>query len=121
VIDAATQISISRQTVGSMLDIASTIATALAGGQSLDATFSAVDTSWLIPSSDFATPRAIISRQALAARIEQVLVKYGRVILVGGSGLGKSLIARVVAGILERWMQAKRLGALASRWGASAH
>jgi len=59
-IDAATQISVPRQMVGSMLDIGSAIATALAGGQSLDATFSAVDTSWLIPSSDFATPRAII-------------------------------------------------------------
>jgi hypothetical protein len=97
-IDAATQISVSRQTVGSMLDIVSAIATALAGGQSLDATFSTIDTSWLIPSSDFATPRAIISRQALAARIEQALVKYGRVILVGGSGLGKSLLARELAG-----------------------
>jgi hypothetical protein len=97
-IDAATQSSVSRQTVGSMLDIGSAIATALAGGQSLDATFSAVDTSWLNPSSDLATPRAIISRQALAAGIEQALVKYGRVILVGGSGLGKSLLARKAAG-----------------------
>jgi hypothetical protein len=97
-IDAATQISVSRQTLGSMLDIGSAIATALAGGHSLDTTFSAVDASWLIPNSDFATPRAIISRQALAARIAQALVKYGRVILLGGSGLGKSLLAREVAG-----------------------
>jgi hypothetical protein len=43
-IDTATQISVSRQTVGSMLDMGSALATALAGGQPLHATFSAVDT-----------------------------------------------------------------------------
>ena len=97
VIDSATRISVSRQAVGSMLDIGTAFAAALAGGQPL-ATFSAVDTSWLIPSTDFATPRAIISRQVLVARIDQALLKHGRVILVGGSGLGKSLVAREVAG-----------------------
>jgi hypothetical protein len=97
-IDAATRISVSRQTAGSMLNIGATIASALASGQSLDAAFSAVDTSWLIPSSDLATPRGIISRRTLASHIEQALAKYGRVILVGGSGLGKSLVAREVAG-----------------------
>jgi hypothetical protein len=97
-IDAATQISVSRQTVRSMLGFGSTIAAALADNQPLHATISAVDTSWLIPSSDFATPRAIISRQDLTARIEQALTKHGQVILVGGSGLGKSLLAREVAG-----------------------
>jgi hypothetical protein len=37
-------------------------------------------------------------RESLASKIGHALVKYGRVILVGGSGLGKSLIAREVAG-----------------------
>jgi hypothetical protein len=97
-IDAATRISVSRQTAGSMLDIGATIASALAGGQSIDATFSTVDTSWLIPSRDLAIPRGIIARRTLASQIEQALAKYGRVILVGGSGLGKSLVAREVAG-----------------------
>jgi hypothetical protein len=97
VIDDATQISVSRQAVGSMLDISSALAAAVAQGQPL-VTFSAIDTSWLIPSTDFATPRAIISRKELAATINQALWKHRRVILVGGSGLGKSLIAREVAG-----------------------
>jgi hypothetical protein len=97
-VDAATLLSVPRQAVGSILDIGSALATALAAGQTLDATFSATDSSWLIPSSDIATPRAIISRQPLAARVEQALTKHGRVILVGGSGLGKSLLARDVAG-----------------------
>jgi hypothetical protein len=95
-IDSATQVSVSRKTLGSMLDLGS-ILTALAGGSPLAAALSAVETSWLIPSGQFATPRAVISRRTLATQIEQALAKYGQVILVGGSGLGKSLIAREVA------------------------
>jgi len=98
VIDAATRVSVTRQAAGSMLDLGAAIATALAGGQSLDAAFSAVDTRWLIPGTDLATPRGVIARQILARQIERALAKYGRVILVGGSGLGKSLVAREVSG-----------------------
>ena len=98
-IDAATQISVSRKTVGSMLDIGSVLAAVLSGGDA--AALSAAETSWLIPKSDFATPRAVISRQMLASKIEQALAKYGQVVLVGGSGLGKSLLARAVAGKLS--------------------
>ena len=98
VIDAATRVSVTRQAAASMLDLGAAIANALAGGQSLDAAVSAVDTHWLIPSADLATPSGVIARQILATRIEQSLSKYGRVILVGGSGLGKSLVAREVSG-----------------------
>ena len=98
VIDAATRVSVTRQAAGSMLNFGAAIATALAGGQSLDAAFSAVDTRWLIPGAELTTPRGIIARQILATQIEQALAKYGRVILVGGSGLGKSLVAREVSG-----------------------
>jgi hypothetical protein len=98
VIDAATRVSVTRQTAGAMLDLGATITAALAGGQSLDAAFSVVDTHWLIPSADLETPRGIITRQTLASQIELALIKYGRVVLVGGSGLGKSLVAREVSG-----------------------
>jgi hypothetical protein len=73
------------------------IANALAAGQSFDAVFSVVDTHWLIPNSDLPTPRGVIARSRLASQIEHALAKHGRVILVGGSGLGKSLIAREVS------------------------
>ena len=96
-IDTSTQMTVSRQMVGSMLDFGSALASALARGQSVDAAFSAVDTNWLIARSDLAIPRAIIPRESLAFKIEEALVKYGRVILVGGSGLGKSIVAREVA------------------------
>jgi hypothetical protein len=98
VIDGATRVSVTRQAADSIVGLGAAIATALAGGQPLDATFSAVDTGWLIPSADVTKPRGIIARQIVSSRIEQTLEKYGRVILIGGSGLGKSLIARKVAG-----------------------
>ena len=98
VIDASTRVSVTRQAAGSMLDFGAAIATVMAGGQSLDAAFSAVDTRWLIPSADLTTPRGVIARHILASQIEQAFAKYGCVILVGGSGLGKSLVAREVSG-----------------------
>jgi len=77
-IDAATRVSVSRQTAGSVLDIgAAAIAIALASGQSLDAAFSAVDTSWLTPSSDLPSPHGIIARRKFASQIEHALTKYG--------------------------------------------
>ncbi|WLC19331.1 ATP-binding protein [Bradyrhizobium diazoefficiens] len=99
-IDAASLVSVPRRTIGSALDVTSVLASALSGGQSLTAVLSAIETSWLIPRGDFATPRAIIVRDKLVNRIEQVLTKFGCVFLVGGSGLGKSLLAREVAGRL---------------------
>jgi hypothetical protein len=97
-IDTATRVSVPRQAAGSMLDFRTIIATTLASGQSFDAVFSAVDTSWLIPSVDLAAPPGVIARPTLVDQIEQALKKNGSVILVGGSGLGKSLVAREVAG-----------------------
>ncbi|WP_396604521.1 hypothetical protein ACFLEY_03860 [Bradyrhizobium sp. YCK136] len=97
VIDGATRISVPRKAAGSVLDLGAALAVALAGGQSLDAVLSVVDTRWLIPSSDLATPRGIIARRSLASQVEDELVQKGCAILVGGSGLGKSLIAREVA------------------------
>jgi hypothetical protein len=96
-IDAATRVSVTRQAAGSMLDLGA-IATVLAAGQSLDTAFSAADTRWLIPGADLPTPRGIIAREVLASQIEQALAKYGCIILVGGSGHGKSLVAREVSG-----------------------
>jgi hypothetical protein len=98
VIDAATLLTVPRHTVGAMLDFGSALASSFGDVESSEAAFSTVDTSWLIPSSELTTPRAVISRDSLASKIEHALKKCGRVILTGGSGLGKSLLARGVAG-----------------------
>jgi hypothetical protein len=95
-IDSAVQISVSRKTLASMLDVSSVLAALMSGGQS-PAVLSAVETSWLTPGGEFATPRATILRLTLVTRVALALAKYGQVILVGGSGLGKSLLARAVA------------------------
>lgn len=94
-IDEATQVSVSRRAVGSILNIGSVLAAVLSSGEA--AALSTAETNWLIPKSDFATPRAVISRQTLASKIDETRAKYGQAVLVGASGLGKSLLARSVA------------------------
>lgn len=98
VIEAETRVSVTREAADSMMNLGAAIATALASGKSLDAVLSVVDISWLVPSADLTTSRGIIARPTLAGQIEQALAKHGRVILVGGSGLGKTLVAREVSG-----------------------
>jgi hypothetical protein len=97
-IDSATQVVVSRQAANAMTQLGPLLAATLAGGQGAGSAFASIDTNWLVPSSDLPKPRGIIARQTLSDKIEITLVKYGQVILVGGSGLGKSLVAREVAG-----------------------
>lgn len=92
-IDLATQVVVSRQAAKAMTQLGPMLAATLAGGQG-GGTFAAIDTSWMVSGRELPTPRAIISRQSLAATIEGVLIKHGQAILVGASGLGKSLAAR---------------------------
>ena len=97
-VDSATQLVVSRRTANDLLQLGPALAAALAGGQPTSAAFSASDLGWLVPSNELPTPRAIIPRQTLTAKIEETLAATGQTILVGGSGLGKSLGAREIAG-----------------------
>jgi hypothetical protein len=96
-VDAATQVAMPRRAVGALAQLAPALAGVLAGVSPSGSAFSAEDTGWIIPGNDLPIPRGVIPRQELAARIGEVLVAYGQVFLVGGSGLGKSLVARDVA------------------------
>lgn len=96
-VDSATQLVVSRRTANDLLQLGPVLAAALTGGQPISASFSAIDLGWLVPSNELPTPRAIIPRQALVARIQGTLAATGQAILVGGSGLGKSLAAREIA------------------------
>jgi hypothetical protein len=96
-IDSTTKVMVSRQAANAMTQLGPLVASALTEGQGSGSAFGSVDTSWIVPSSDLPKARGIIPRKSLSDKIEDALVKYGQVILVGGSGLGKSLVAREVA------------------------
>jgi hypothetical protein len=96
VIDLATQLVLPRTTVGTLLGLGGSMAAALGTGAGQTVAFSKEEISWLIQSNELPVPRAIITRESLSAKIMEALAKNGQVILIGGSGLGKSLAAREV-------------------------
>ena len=96
VIDKATRQSVPRAAVDTMMQLASAFANSLAGGLT-DTALTTSNISWLIMGNDIPIPRFIISRPKLETSIAKVIETHGLMILVGGTGLGKSLVARTIA------------------------
>jgi hypothetical protein len=94
--DAATQVVVPRQAANAMAQLGPMLAAALTGGQG-GGSFAPADISWITRGDELPTPRGVISRPHLVSTIETVMARYGQAILVGASGLGKSLAAREVA------------------------
>lgn len=96
-IDAATQLVVSRQAASAITQLGPILSAALIGAQGSEGSFAAADLTWLVPGDELPVPRAIISRPKLTSTIEACLLSYGQAILVGASGLGKSIAARGAA------------------------
>lgn len=96
-IDAATRQSMPRASVDALARFSSVLSGAMAGGGSSTADFSLAELGWIVASGDLPGLVNSIPRPALEAAIEAALQARGAAILFGGSGLGKSLIARAVA------------------------
>lgn len=96
-IDAATRLSIPRGSIETVTQSSYALAGAFAGGGSGKAEFAIEELGWIVSSGDLPVFEKNIPRPALEARIEAALQAQAVAILTGGSGLGKSLAARVVA------------------------
>lgn len=96
-IDAATRLSMPRAQVEAMAQLASGLAGAFGGASGGATAFAADGIGWLISGDELPPSRATISRRALEEKVGKALKAYGAVVLIGGSGLGKSLTARAVA------------------------
>ena len=95
-IDSASRISMPRTTIDMFVQITSVVARAIspeAPGQ----IFTAESPAWLIDGNTLPAPRSMVSRIGVTAAVADVIGRFGTAILVGGSGLGKSSIARAVA------------------------
>ncbi|OCX32893.1 MULTISPECIES: hypothetical protein [Bradyrhizobium] len=94
VIDDATRVSMPRGSVDAMARLASSLSNAFAGTGSA---FSVDQVGWIVSGRDLAAPRGVIARHALQQKALNTLTRCGALVLVGASGLGKSLVARNVA------------------------
>jgi len=133
-VHAATSVTLQRSAVDAIIAdrAASALSGALAGGAQASLTLASSDLAYLVLSSDIPPPRGIISRPTVKSDISRVLAAQGLVFLVGGTGVGKSLLGRDVAGefagsfiladvrdataVEARW----RLNAIVGRLGATA-
>lgn len=98
VIDAATQISVPRAFLETLTQLAPGLIGSLSGGLGSSNPLLITETSWLINGTTLPTPQRIIARVAVEAAVVNALENYGVGIIVGGSGLGKSIVSRAVAG-----------------------
>lgn len=96
-IDAATRVSVPRSSADTLASLSSALSGALAGGGSGSAEFALAELGWITSSADLPFYRKNIPRPALESKIEGTLQTQALAIVSGGSGLGKSLVARAVA------------------------
>ena len=96
-IDTATRLSMPRASVDTLARLSTALSGALTGGGSNNAAFSLAELGWIVASGDLPVLANSVPRPALETKIEATLQARGAAILFGGSGLGKSLVARAVA------------------------
>jgi hypothetical protein len=97
-VHAATSVTVSRSAMDIIADRATSALTgALTGEAPSTLTLSSSDLDWLVPSIDIPPPRGIISRPTVKSTIADGLAAQGVVFLVGGTGVGKSVLGREVA------------------------
>ena len=95
-IDSASRISMPRTTIETLAQITSGLAGS-SGPQASDKMQADEGPAWLIGGNTLPAPRSMVPRVGVTAAVADVLGQIGTAILVGGSGLGKSCIARAVA------------------------
>ena len=93
-IDAATLVSIPRGSADILYRIVSDLPLSLVRTVHAGAHPSIADINWLIEGSTLPVPRGLLDRVALESAAARALDSFGALVLVGGSGLGKSILAR---------------------------
>ena len=96
-IDTATRISLPRASIDDLAQRTSGLAGALGGGLGTGNPLSVTETGWLIDGTTLPAPQGMIARSTVESAVADALDNSGVSILVGGSGLGKSIVSRAVA------------------------
>ena len=97
VIDTATRISLPRASIDDLAQLASGLARVLGGGLGTGNPLSVTETGWLIDGTRLPAPQGMIARSTVESAVTDAIDNSGVGVLVGGSGLGKSIVSRAVA------------------------
>ena len=95
-IDAATRTSVPRSSIDALARLASGLAGSFGGGLGTGNPLSITETGWLIDGTTLPVPQGIIARSAVESAVADAVDNCGVGLLVGGSGLGKSIVSRAV-------------------------
>lgn len=93
-IDAATRTSVPRASVEALTRFASGLAGSFGGGLGTGNPLSVTETGWLIGGTRLPAPQGMIARNAVESAVTNAIDNSGVGVLVGGSGLGKSIVSR---------------------------
>ena len=93
-IDAETQLTVPRAAIESVLAGA---ALSRVGGLSRDLP-AVIEAPWLVDGAVLCDPEGMIRRSGVESEVSNALREFGISVLIGASGLGKSIVARAVAG-----------------------
>ena len=97
VIDAASRISFSRSEVNTLIGRVPNLAGLTIGDLGTGPPLTIAETNWIIDGSTLPIQQGMITRVGIEAAVSDALSNCGAVVLVGGSGLGKSTLSRAVA------------------------
>ena len=96
-IDAATRTSVPRASVEALTQLASGLVGSFGGGLGTGNPLSVTETGWLINGTRLPVPQGMIARSAVESAVTNAIDNSGVGVLVGGSGLGKSIVSRAIA------------------------
>ena len=96
-IDAATRTSVPRASIDDLARLASDWTGSFGGGLGRGNPLSVAETGWLIEGASLPAPQGTIARVAVESAVTDALENSGVGVIVGASGLGKSIVLRAVA------------------------
>ena len=96
-IDSATRISVPRFAIDALARLASDLTESLSGGLGAKNLLSIAQTGWLIEGTTLPVPQGMIARSSVESAVTASLGDCSACVLVGSSGLGKSIVSRAVA------------------------
>ena len=95
-IDAATRISVPRESADAFARLTSGLTGTLSGPLGSGNPLSVTDADWIIDGSTLPSPQGVIARGTVETAVADALRDFGASVVVGSSGLGKSTVSRAV-------------------------